>query len=364
MTIGILGGGQLGRMLALAGIPMGFRFRFLDPSPDACAGDTGHVTVGSYTDEKMLRTFAEGVDIVTYEFENIPVQTVELLEKQYAVHPSSMVLRHVQSRVEEKKLCTSLGIPVAPYMTVDSAEQLSMALQQIGYPAVLKTCSLGYDGKGQCALSSKADISKAEKLCTTHACILEKRIPFSRELSLIVTRSQDGSLVYYPLTENVHAEGILRVSRAPAKEAESLFLEATMYAKALTEHLSYVGTMTIEFFQENDHLLLNEIAPRVHNSGHWTIEGAETSQFENHLRAIAGLPLGPTTTCGFSAMVNILGSYPDLAALAALEGVHPHFYRKKPLPKRKIGHITVHHFDEKKLDETLGSLQSILSTAS
>jgi len=360
MTIGILGGGQLGRMLALAGIPMGLKFRFLDPSADACAGQGGSLIVGSYTDEKLLRQFADSVDIITYEFENIPVDSIRMLEGCRTVHPSAAALEHVQDRLQEKNLCATLGIPTAEYASVETPDQLRAALQHIGFPSVLKTRSLGYDGKGQLSLSREEDFHAAYALCSTGACIVEKRIPFTRELSLIATRGSEGSVVHYPLTENVHSEGILRVSRAPAFVESSLAEEATSFATLLLQHLDYVGTMTIEFFEYEGHLLLNELAPRVHNSGHWTIEGAETSQFENHLRAITGLPLGSVSPRGFSAMVNIIGSYPDLAEITALKGVHVHFYEKTPRPKRKLGHITICHPDKQQVESTLEKVRLMM----
>jgi len=363
MTIGVLGGGQLGRMLALAGIPMGFDFRFLDPSADACAGDVGSLMIGSYTDEKLLRQFTEGVDIITYEFENVPVHSVKIVEKLCTVHPSSAVLDSVQDRLQEKLLCATLGIPTAKYAQVDTPDKLPAALQKIGFPSILKTRRLGYDGKGQIALDSAEDSRDAEGMCSKNLCILEQRVPFTREISIIATRASDGTIVSYPLVENFHHEGILRVSRAPASTDSSLAEQAISIATTLLQHMGYVGTMTIEFFEYQHQLLLNEIAPRVHNTGHWTIEGAETSQFENHLRAISGLPLGATTARGNSAMINILGSYPDLAAMTKLEGAHVHFYGKKPLPKRKIGHVTICHSERQTVETTLEKAGLMMSTS-
>jgi len=364
MTIGVFGGGQLGLMLAQAGKNLGYTFRFLDPSPEACAEACGSLTVGSYDDEALVRNFLQGVDVVTYEFENVPVSTVLFAESFMTVHPSSSVLRVTQDRREEKTLCTRLGIPTTKYIAVDTADQLEQSIEMIGYPCVLKTRRSGYDGKGQVVLLSASDLPAAKELCSSAPCLLENRIAFTRELSMISVRSTDGSVAFYPLVENMHKEGILRLSLAPAVVDTVLTAKAEKIASMILTALEYVGTMTIEFFEQDGELLVNEIAPRVHNSGHWTIEGAKTSQFENHLRAITGMPLGSTEAVGLSAMVNILGAYPDRTALDMIPGVHVHFYGKSPKPKRKIGHVTICQGHVAEREKMLEQVQKIISQPS
>lgn len=353
MKIGILGGGQLGRMLALAGIPLGHRFRFFDPSPGACAGEAGELMMGAYEDEEALARFAEGLDVITYEFENVPVSTVAFLAKRATVHPSASVLEVTQDRLEEKQLCAQLGIATAAFRSIDASDQLGAALEAMDFSAILKTRREGYDGKGQVAVTSASDagITAAQALCTEQRCILEQRIAFQREFSVIGVRAADGGIALYPPVENTHRAGILRTSRVPAAIAPAAADRAVEVVRTLLEHFAYVGTMAVEFFDLGDDVLLNEIAPRVHNSGHWTIEGAHTSQFENHLRAITGMPLGPTALRGSSVMLNILGQLPDPAAILAIPGAHCHFYGKDPRPGRKIGHVTVCHEDPKVVEE-------------
>ena len=343
MRIGVVGGGQLGRMLGLAGIPLGFQFRFLDPNPEACAGAAGELLVADYDDEAALRELAEWADVVTYEFENVPVRSAEVLEAAGApVRPGAEALRVSQDRLHEKQFVRELGIATAPFRAVESREDLSAAVQEIGLPAVLKTRRLGYDGKGQAVLRSAADLDDAWDALGGRPLILEGFVEFRRELSVIAVRGVGGAVQVYPVVQNQHEEGILRLSRAPTDRISDICrVGATRIARGVLERLDYVGVVAVELFETDDGLIANEMAPRVHNSGHWTIEGAETSQFENHLRAIAGLPLGSTRVPRPAGMVNILGTLPETAAVLALPGAHLHLYGKGERPGRKLGHVTV-----------------------
>ena len=356
-TIGVLGGGQLGRMLALAGYPLGMRFRFLDPAPDAPAGQLAEHIAGQYSDFAALDRFAQGVDVITYEFENVPVEAVRFLEEKVGVYPPPVALSVSQDRFREKSAFNEHGIPTAPFEAVDTWEGLLAAIERIELPSVLKTRRMGYDGKGQMVLKSRGDAESAWKELGGQPLILEGFVPFSRELSIISVRDRQGNTAFYPLVENHHRDGILRLSLAPAPDLNSqLQAEAEGYAGRVLDALQYVGVLAIELFQVEGGLLANEMAPRVHNSGHWTIEGAETSQFENHLRAIAGLPLGATSMVGYSAMLNIIGELPDEARVLAVPGAHLHLYGKAPRPGRKLGHITLRASDADTLRARLGAL--------
>lgn len=316
-VLGCLGGGQLGRMLALAGVPLGLRFRFLDPSPEACAGEVGELLVGPFDDVTLLDRLADGAEVVTYEFENVPVDAA----KRVGALPGVRALEEGQDRLREKQLFGRLEIPTARFGS----------LEETGLPAVVKSRRLGYDGKGQRVVHTVESLRGGE--------IAEALVPFTRELSLVSVRARDGAMAFYPLAENVHRDGILRVSRAPAVAAPEEL--AQDYARRLLEELDYVGVLALELFEVDGALLANEFAPRVHNSGHWTIDGAPTSQFENHLRAILGLPLGSTDAVGACVMVNLVGSAPPLEELLALPGAHVHLYGKARRPGRKIGHVTL-----------------------
>lgn len=342
MTIGILGGGQLGYMLALAGYPLDFHFRFLDPSPQAPVGRIASRVTAEYTDFDALEKFAHGLALVTYEFENVPVEAARFLQKLVPVYPSTQALEIAQDRRSEKLLFQKLGIPTTEFAVVNSADELDHAVGKIGLPAVLKTCRLGYDGKGQWVLRTGEDVERVKKEMPSARLILEKFVKFSRELSILAVRARNGATSFYPLVENHHRGGILRLSLAPAPSlAGSLQQEAEDAARRILEALDYVGVLAIELFECDGRLLANEMAPRVHNSGHWTIEGAVTSQFENHLRAVSGLPLGVTRTLGFSAMLNLIGELPDANELLALPDAHLHLYGKSPRPGRKVGHVTL-----------------------
>jgi 5-(carboxyamino)imidazole ribonucleotide synthase len=341
--IGVLGGGQLGRMLALAGTPLGERFLFLDPTPESPAGHVGELLVGAYDDPRLLAELAARCSVVTYEFESVPATSVRVLEQLGAtVYPPVGALEAAQDRFVEKSFFERLAIPTAPFARVDTKDDLARALVRIGLPAVLKTRRFGYDGKGQAVLRAESDIDAAWIAVGEAPSIVERFVRFDRELSILAVRGQSGALATYALTENHHQGGILRVSHAPAPDVgEALQAKAAEYAERVVRELSYVGVLALELFAAGDELVANEMAPRVHNSGHWTIEGAETSQFENHLRALLGLPLGATSCVGASAMVNVIGKAPDRAALLAVEGAHVHLYGKEPAPGRKLGHVTV-----------------------
>jgi 5-(carboxyamino)imidazole ribonucleotide synthase len=317
VLVGCIGGGQLGRMLALAGLPLGVRFRFLDPAPDACAGQVGELVVGAYDDPALLAKLAAGADAVTFEFENVPV----VAARAVGAVPGSRALEEGQDRLREKQLFRSLGIPTARFGT----------LAESGVPALVKTRRLGYDGKGQRRVDADEPLARDE--------LAEEIVPFERELSIVAVRGTTGETRYWPLAENVHRDGILRLSRAPAQDAPQA--EAEAIAARLLDELDYVGVLAVELFEVDGRLLANEFAPRVHNTGHWTIDGAVTSQFENHLRAVLGLPLGSTEALAPSVMVNLIGGIPPLADLLALPGSHVHLYGKEPRPGRKVGHVTL-----------------------
>jgi len=341
MKVGILGGGQLGQMLAAAADPLSLETIVLDPKPDAVASQVTRHLVADWTDDAALRELA-GCDVVTYEFENVPSEAVDRLVSDVPVHPSPDSLVISGDRIVEKNLFRELGIETAPFAQVDSREDLDRAVEEIGLPAIVKTRRFGYDGKGQAVLRSPADIGPAWERLGDQALILEGFVPFDREVSVIVARGRDGETRTWPATENVHIDGILHISRAPAAEvSDTLRAKAAEGVEAIMSRLDYVGVLVVEFFQLGEHLVANEMACRVHNSGHWTIEGAATSQFENHMRAVAGLPLGETSVEGFAAMINLVG---DIAPLDSLEGrddVFLHVYGKSAAPGRKLGHVTV-----------------------
>lgn len=341
-VIGVLGGGQLGRMLGLAGLPLGQRFVFLDPSVDSPAREVGELIVADYDDPKALEELASRADVVTYEFENVPAGAVDALAETVPVFPSSSVLLATQDRLVEKTSLVEAGIPVAPFVGATTADDVRAALDELGAPVIAKTRRGGYDGKGQAVITDAGDVDAAVASLGGAELVVEGRVPFDRELSVIAVRGREGSFVAYPLVENHHDEGILRVSLAPAPRVDArLQDQAEGFARRFMAAHDYVGVMTLELFQVGDELVVNEVAPRVHNSGHWTIEGAEVSQFENHLRAGLGLPLGATTPIGWSVMANVLGDLPDVAQVTAIPGAHLHLYGKAPRPLRKIGHVTI-----------------------
>ena len=359
MTIGILGGGQLGYMLALAGYPLDFHFRFLDPSPQAPVGRVASRVTAEYTDFEALEKFAHGLALVTYEFENVPVEALRFLQKLVPVYPSALALETAQDRRSEKLLFQKLGIPTTKFAVINSAGELHQTVKKIGLPAILKTCRLGYDGKGQWVLRTGEDVERAKNEIPSAPLILEEFVKFSRELSILAVRARNGETAFYPLVENHHRDGILRLSLAPAPRlTEALQREAEAAARRVLESLDYVGVLAIELFECNGRLLANEMAPRVHNSGHWTIEGAITSQFENHLRAVVGLPLGSTSALGCSAMLNLIGDVPDPAEVLTVRDAHLHLYGKSARAGRKLGHVTLRAASPEQLASRLGELPS------
>jgi len=351
MITAILGGGQLARMLALAGAPLGLRARCLDPSPDAVAGHVSELIVANYDDEGALKRLADGADVCTFEFENVPVQATEWLTDHATVHPHPRALGVGQDRLTEKRLFQSLGIEVAKHQAADTREELHDAVASVGAPCIVKTRRLGYDGRGQVRLRPGEDLAKNidEAFATLTrgydgGLIVEGMVPFDRELSVLAVRSRAGEVRCYPLVENEHAGGILRRSRAPAPNlSDELQATAEELVTQVIHELGYVGVLAVELFEVGGRLLANELAPRVHNSGHWTIEGSVCSQFENHLRAVHGLPLGSTEMVqgGCATMINLIGEMPERSHVLQLDGVHVHDYGKTARPNRKLGHATV-----------------------
>lgn len=381
MRVGVLGGGQLARMLALEGIPLGCRFTVLEPAPDPPAGVAAAVLRAPYDDPEALARLAEWADVVTYEFENVPADSAEYLRSRLPVLPPPSALEVSQDRLAEKRMFREEGVATAPFHPVDGPEEVQRALAATGLPAVVKTRRFGYDGKGQAMVESVEQARTVVERMGSEL-IVEGFVDFERELSIICAAGRDGSLAFYPLTENHHRDGILRASYAPAPGlSRKLQAEAEAIAERIVARLGYVGVLAIELFEAGGILLANEMAPRVHNSGHWTLDGGAVlgggaSQFENHVRAVAGLPLadpafaasrgppelpesravgspqmpgpaglpGPAAEAwpgGAAAMLNIIGEAADLGALAAVPGARVHLYGKAPRPGRKLGHVTV-----------------------
>jgi len=355
MRIGIIGAGQLGRMLALAGYPLGLRFVFLDQSADAPGAQVGRILPGAFDDPAKLAALANEVDVITFDVENVPVEAVREIAQRRPFLPPVDALGASQDRLHEKTLFGSLKIPTPAFAAVDSLQDLRAAAQRIGIPGVLKTRRLGYDGRGQFYIRSENDLDAAWEALGSVALIYEGFVNFSREVSIIGVRSTRGEVRCYPLSANTHSAGILRYSTAPYTNA-ALQKQAETYLKRILKHFDYAGVLTIEFFVQRGRLIANEMAPRVHNSGHWTIEGAETSQFENHVRAILGLPLGSTRPIGHSAMLNFIGVIPELANILRVPGVHFHSYGKEPRPNRKLGHCTITATSAAARDRALRSL--------
>lgn len=359
MKIGILGAGQLGRMLALAGYPLDFDFVFLDPATEACAAPLGEHIHAPYEDEKALAEFCGAVDVATYEFENVPAKTAGFVAARIPLLPAPAALTVGQDRLSEKQMFDRLGIVVPRYMPVATREALDFAVKATGLPAVLKTRRMGYDGKGQVVLRKPEDLEAAWTKLGGQPLILEAFVPFQREISCLTVRAANGEMAFYPVVENVHRDGILRT--ATPRLSDPLQRQAEDYARRVAEHLNYVGVLAFEFFVADDTLLANEIAPRVHNSGHWTIEGAVCSQFENHLRAIAGLPLGSTALRAPCVMVNFIGDAPKTSEMAAIADLHIHHYGKTPKPQRKVGHATLLARSANQLTEKLAVLMKLVA---
>ena len=354
MTVGVVGGGQLGRMMALAGYPLGIDCLFLDPAPNAPAGQVAPQLRHEFTDPQALRQLAAASEVLTIDWENVSVPALRALGqgkgkdggqstgtgKGPRVCPPIPAIAAAQDRVSEKRLFEKLGIPTTRWQAVNTRREPERATRAIGLPGVLKTRRMGYDGKGQCVLREPADIERAWAQLGGVPLLYEELVPFDFEVSVIGVRSTRGEVAVYPLNRNFHHEGILRLTRAP-HGSPALRRQATAHIERVLKHLRYCGILTIEFFVRKGRLVANEMAPRVHNSGHWTIEGAETSQFENHLRAILGLPLGSTRALGHCAMINLIGAMPARERVLAHPDLHLHDYGKEPRPGRKLGHLTL-----------------------
>ena len=356
MKVGILGGGQLARMLAMEAPRLEIEPVVHDPKPDCPAAPVARTICAGWGDPEAFEVLA-GCDVVTYEFENVPDVLVSRLAERTCVRPGTRALRETSDRLWEKCLLRHLEFPTASFRAVDSRPSLERAVAELGLPAVLKTRRFGYDGKGQEMLRSPEDVDRAWKALGGRPLILEQWVDFDREASLIAVRAADGEIRMWDPTENAHVEGILRVSRAPARLEEEVGLtRAREQVARLLEHLDYVGVAAVEFFVRDGHWIANEVACRVHNSGHWTLDGAETSQFENHLRAVAGLPLGSTGTVEPSAMLNLIGELPGSAELLRFPGVRVHRYGKSPAPGRKLGHINLTASTPVEAEKLLGAV--------
>lgn len=361
IKVGVLGAGQLARMLALAGHPLGISLHCMDSAEEPCAGPVAKVINGDFSDQNMLQHFASDVDVMTYETENIPVQTIQWVSQICPVYPGLEALALTQDRLTEKMFCQRLQIPTVPYAKVDSLAELEQAVEEIGLPAILKTRRFGYDGKGQFRLTQQSDISQAWQTLGGQPLILEQWVSFDREVSLIGVRALGGGdCRFYSLVENHHKEGILDYSTAPCFDSALQQLAQSHVEKMLVA-LDYVGVFTVEFFQQEGTLVVNEMAPRVHNSGHWTIEGAVTSQFENHLRAITGLPLGEVSNRGVSVMINCVGVAPAMRDVLQISGAHYHFYGKSLRAKRKLAHITLSLSAEQDIPSELQKMKKIIA---
>ena len=356
-TIGILGGGQLARMLALAGAPLGVRFLVLDNTVDACAAQFAPQLLADYRDEAALADFASRVDVATFDFENVPAESAQWLGERIRVFPSPRALGVAQDRLAEKSMFRDLGIGVPEFADVPTRAALDAAIATLGTPCILKTRRLGYDGKGQFRLRGAGDADAAWAALGAQAAtvglILEAFVPFEREVSVVAVRSRLGEFRTWPLTENWHESGILSASLAPATADTGLATQAVEYARRVANALDYVGVFALELFVRDGRLLANEMAPRVHNSGHWTIEGAETSQFQNHLRAVLGLPLGSTAMVGHACMLNWIGALPDASGVLADPAGHWHDYGKSPRDGRKVGHATLRADSKQALMQSL-----------
>ncbi len=363
-TVGILGGGQLARMLALSGAPLGLRFLVLDSTPDACAAQFAPLLQADYRDEDALADFARRVDVATFDFENVPAESARWLAERIPVFPNPRALSVAQDRLAEKTLFRELGIPVPAFADITTRGDLEAAIARLGAPAILKTRRLGYDGKGQFRIRAASDVGAAWEALGEQASsvglILEAFVPFQREISVVAVRGRDGEFRTWPLTENWHESGVLSASLAPAVVDAGLAAKAVANARRVAEALDYVGVFALELFLKDGELLANEMAPRVHNSGHWTIEGAETSQFENHLRAVLGLPLGSTRMLGHACMLNWIGVMPSPTPVLADANGHWHDYGKSPRDGRKVGHATFRADTIEDLSRALGSAGAAL----
>lgn len=347
-TVGVMGGGQLGRMLAMAARRMGYRVEIFTPEEESPAGQFADLTrIADYKNEAAVRRFAADVDVITFEFENIPVETVEWCATERDVRPAGAILHIAQNRLREKNFLSGAGIPIAPFRPVRNAHELESAIEQIGRPSILKTAAFGYDGKGQQKINSREDYEEIWNASSADELVLEGVVDFAKEISVIVARGVDGGMATFPVCENAHKNHILDVTSVPARVSTKVETEAAGLARSIAEKIDLVGLLAVEMFlKESGEIVVNELAPRPHNSGHWTIEACATSQFEQQLRAVCGLPLGSTKLLQPAAMANILGDVwqggePNWAGALQIEGVHLHLYGKsEPRPRRKMGHLT------------------------
>jgi 5-(carboxyamino)imidazole ribonucleotide synthase len=350
-------------MLAEAGEPMGFEFRFLDPSGEAPAGRLRKQVRAPFDDLDAIDRFAEGLDVATFEFENVGPAALERLASRVPLRPGTASLEMKHDRLVEKRFLRDCGIAVPRFASIEQASDLASSLDEVGTPAILKTRRFGYDGKGQAKVAHADELEDAWRSLGATPCILEAKIEFARELSALVVRGLGGELRAWPLGENLHRGGILRRTLAPAPGSPDVDT-ATRWATSIAERLGHVGVLALELFECRDgSLLANEFAPRVHNSGHWTIEGAQTSQFENHLRAIAGLPLGETAALGQVAMVNLIGQCPQTPAMLEVPGARVHLYGKSPRPGRKLGHVTAVAVGGKEISQSIRRLSQLADAA-
>jgi 5-(carboxyamino)imidazole ribonucleotide synthase len=340
MTIGIVGAGQLGQMLALAGYPLGYDFLFVDRSQDSPAARIAPILTGELNDPQLLAQLARRSEVISFDWENVDVTALRKAAGRTRLAPPLRALAIAQDRVSEKKAFVRLSIPTTRFEAVDSRAALAKAVTRIGLPGVLKTRRLGYDGKGQYVLRRAADIDPAWQALGSVPLLYEERVPFEYEVSIIGARSRSGQIAIYALNRNYHVDGILRLTLAPWR-APRLESVAASHLRRVLQAFDYVGVLAIEYFVHRGRLVANEMAPRVHNSGHWTIEGAVTSQFENHIRAITGMPLGDPSARGHSAMINLIGSTPKANRFLREPGVHWHVYGKEPRSGRKLGHCTL-----------------------
>ena len=347
-TIGVMGGGQLGRMFSIAARRMGYRVQIFTPEEESPAGQFADLTrIADYGNEAAVRCFAGEVDVITFEFENIPIETVNWCAGACDIRPAGSILHTAQNRVREKTFLAGAGIPVAPFRAVRSASELESAIEQIGRPAILKTAAFGYDGKGQQMITAREDFDEIWSATSADEMIVEGAIDFEKEVSVIVARGVDGAMATFPVCENIHCNHILDITVAPARVEEGIEAKAAELARAIADKVELVGLLAVEMFLTGDgELIVNELAPRPHNSGHWTIEGCMTSQFEQQVRAVCGLPLGSTEMLRPTAMANLLGDVwlrgePQWSRALEGDGVHLHLYGKsEPRPRRKMGHLT------------------------
>ena len=358
MNLGIVGGGQLGRMMAQAALPLGIKTTFLDPAQDACAGEAGALICAAYDDDAGVKQLAEAVNAVTFEFENVPPATVATLAKVRPAFPPVAALSTARDRWLEKSLFQSLSIKTPALALVDDQNSLEAGIDVVGLPCVLKTRTMGYDGKGQKVLRKRADLAGTFAELGSVPMILEGFIEFDYEVSCIGVRNQAGKSVFYPIVHNEHEQGILY--RSQPLNQSPLQTKAEHAVKMVMDALDYVGTMAFEFFVKGDELIANEIAPRVHNSGHWSIEGSCCSQFENHVRAVMDLPLGSTEMTTSAMMFNVIGKKPNVTALLAIPGVHWHDYNKAERQGRKIAHITVTAVNDEQLKLRAHKVEKLL----